>query len=105
MVSRGEAAPVGEAARRFLKAVASESRQDVMLLFAGGGELTVGEVAERLGIGQSTASEQLARLREGGLLAARRAGKTVYYRADADGIAAALAELQGWLQSCCRPAR
>ena len=96
---------MGAAARRFLKAVASESRQEVMLLFAGGAELTVGEVAERLRIGQSTASEQLAPLREGGLLAARRAGKTVYYRADPDGIAAALSELQGWLRSCCPPPR
>lgn len=96
-----ETEPMGAAARRFLKAVASERRQAVMLLFSGGAELTVGEVAERMAIGQSTASEQLALLRDGGLLASRRDGKTVYYRADGARIAAALAELQGWLTTCC----
>src|SRR5690349_12401671 len=89
--------------RAFLKAMASESRQELLLLFADGGDLTVGEVAERAGIGQSTASEQLARLRRGGLLAATRAGKLVRYRADREGIAAQLSELQRYLAACCPP--
>ncbi|WP_239167049.1 ArsR/SmtB family transcription factor [Catellatospora coxensis] len=89
------------AVRAFLKALASESRQQVLMAFAAGGELSVGDVAARLGIGQSTASEQLAQLRDGGLLAARREGKAVYYRADPVGISASLAELQDHLRSCC----
>jgi len=89
--------------RLFLKALASEGRQQAMMLFAGGAELSVGEVAARLGTGQSTASQQLAALREGGLLSARRDGKTVWYRADPAGIAAALDGLRDCLQACCPP--
>lgn len=92
---------LGEVSRRFLKALASESRQQILLEFAGGAELTVGQVAERRGIAHSTASEQLSALRQGGLLTARREGKTVHYRADPAGIAAALGELQVHLAACC----
>ncbi|WP_447004081.1 ArsR/SmtB family transcription factor [Saccharothrix isguenensis] len=42
-------------------------------------------------------------LRDGGLLTARRDGKTVYYRADPAGISAALTELQDYLAGCCPP--
>jgi len=87
----------------FLKALASETRQRIMELFAGGVELTVGEVAERSGLGQSTASEQLSLLRRGGLLDSTRAGKLVRYRADVEGIGANLAALQGYLVRCCPP--
>lgn len=87
--------------RAFLKALASESRQELMLLFADGGALTVGEVAERAGIGQSTASEQLALLREAGLLSSTREGKQVHYRANREGIATQLGELQDFLARCC----
>lgn len=87
----------------FLKALASETRQQLMLLFAGGDELTVGEIAERAGIGQSTASEQLALLRRGGLLRSHREGKQVRYRVDRDAIAAQLDRLQAYLVSCCPP--
>ena len=52
----------------FLKALASETRQQIMMLFAGGTQLTVGEVADCCGLGQSTTSEQLAILRRGGLV-------------------------------------
>ena len=49
----------------FLKALASETRQQIMQEFATGAALTVGEIAARCGIGQSTASEQLTILRQG----------------------------------------
>jgi DNA-binding transcriptional ArsR family regulator len=87
--------------RAFLKALASENRQQTLMLFASGQELTVGEVAARLGVGQSTASQQLAMLRDGGLLAARRDGKTVYYRGDRERVSNILAELQAFLRTCC----
>ena len=94
-----------DATRAFLKALASETRQQLLMLFADGGELTVGEVATRAGIGQSTASEQLALLRGGGLLESTREGKVVRYRADRDRIATQLAALQNYLSRCCPPAR
>lgn len=85
--------------RRFLRALASESRQQALALFADGAEHSVGAVSELLKVGQSTASEQLARLRDGGLLTARREGKTVLYRVDAEGIRSALAELQSYIDA------
>ncbi len=85
----------------FLKALASPTRQRIMLLFARGAELSVGDVAERAEIGQSTASEQLSLLRRGGILTSRRDGKVVLYRADRDSAVAALADLHAYLLACC----
>ncbi|MFP3986397.1 metalloregulator ArsR/SmtB family transcription factor [Streptomyces sp. E11-3] len=87
----------------FLKALASETRQQLMLHFTGGVELTVGEVAERAGLGQSTTSEHLSLLRRGGLLTSTRDGKLVRYRTNTEGITERLTQLQGYLVSCCPP--
>ncbi|MEQ7128063.1 metalloregulator ArsR/SmtB family transcription factor [Actinopolymorpha sp. B11F2] len=97
----GEIVEIGEATHEFLKALANPTRQQVMMLFARGAELSVGEVAERAGIGQSTASEHLAILRRGRIVTSRRVGKVVYYRSDREGSIAALADLQAYLRSCC----
>jgi DNA-binding transcriptional ArsR family regulator len=87
--------------REFLKALTSPTRQRIMLLFAHGAELSVGEVADQAGIGQSTASEQLAILRRAGIVMSRRDGKIVLYRSDRDGALDVLADLQTYLQTCC----
>jgi DNA-binding transcriptional ArsR family regulator len=87
----------------FLKALASETRQQIMLLFTGGTQLTVGEVAEARGLGLSTTSEQLSLLKRGGLVLSTRDGKLVRYRADPTTIAARLAGLQSYLSCCCPP--
>jgi tellurite resistance protein TerB len=92
-----------EGTQDFLKALASETRQQVMMLFAGGAELSVGEEATRCGLGPSTTSEHLALLRRGGLLRATREGKQVRYRADGARIAERLTALQGYLARCCPP--
>lgn len=81
----------------FLKALASTTRQRLFSHFAGGEELTVGEVAERAGLGPSTTSEHLAVLRRGGLLQSTRSGKLVRYRADEEGIVELLGQLQSYL--------
>ncbi|QUC01981.1 MULTISPECIES: ArsR/SmtB family transcription factor [Cellulosimicrobium] len=98
-----EAAPLAlaEATHDFLSALASPTRQRVLLLFARGGELAVGEVAERAGISQPTASQHLQILRRGGIVTSRRQGRVVLYRADRDGVARALSDLQAYLQACC----
>jgi DNA-binding transcriptional ArsR family regulator len=98
------AAPLGAGAREFLKALASEQRQQMLELFTGGIELTVGTVAERLGVGQSNASQQLALLRRGGLLTSRRDGKQVFYRIDSAAVDRSLTELRDYLHTCCPPA-
>ncbi|MFC4061697.1 ArsR/SmtB family transcription factor [Planomonospora corallina] len=92
-----------EAARGLLKALASDTRQQILMLFAAGAELTVGQVAERLNLAQSAASTHLATLRDGGVLASRREWKTVHYRADAQRIGQALVDLQACLRACCPP--
>ncbi|MEU7901592.1 metalloregulator ArsR/SmtB family transcription factor [Actinoplanes sp. NPDC049118] len=92
-----------EPTQNFLKALASETRQQIMMLFADGTQLTVGEVADRCGLGQSTTSEQLAILRRGGLVQSSRDGKLVRYRADPTTITTRLTELQGYLACCCPP--
>jgi DNA-binding transcriptional ArsR family regulator len=89
------------ATREFLKALTSPTRQRIMLLFARGAELSVGEVAEQVGIGQSTASEQLSVLRRAGIVTSRREGKIVLYRSDRDGALEVLDDLQAYLRTCC----
>lgn len=71
-----------EKARRasdFLKALAHESRLLILCSLAEG-EKSVTELERFLGQRQPAVSQQLARLRSDGLVAARREGKTIYYR-------------------------
>lgn len=67
-----------EIARKF-KLLGDPKRLKLIYLLHGG-ERTVGEVQEGLGCPQPTASRLLAQLQEGGLLARRQEGTTVYYR-------------------------
>ncbi|MEV5576917.1 metalloregulator ArsR/SmtB family transcription factor [Spirillospora sp. NPDC052269] len=99
----GVAAPLGAGAREFLKALASEQRQRMLELFTGGVELTVGAVAEQMGISQPAASQQLAILRRGGLVSSRKDGKQVFHRVDTTAVQRSLAELQDYLRTCCPP--
>ncbi|AUC52778.1 MAG: ArsR/SmtB family transcription factor [Sagittula sp.] len=65
-------------ASAFLKTLAHEGRL-MILCHLGGGEKSVGELEELLGIRQAAVSQMLARLREEGLVVTRREGKTIYY--------------------------
>lgn len=87
----------------FLKALANEKRQEIMFLFQGDTELTVGQVADRLDLAQSATSAHLATLRDAGILTARREWKTVFYRANANGIHQAIDGLRDYLMACCPP--
>lgn len=95
------ATELAAATHDFLKALASPTRQRILLLFARGAELSVNEVAEQAGVSQSAASQQLDLLRRGAVVISRREGKAVLYRADKQGVATALADLQAYLQNCC----
>ncbi|MDL4817368.1 helix-turn-helix domain-containing protein [Actinomadura sp. OS1-43] len=101
MPAAGSASAVWPA--RPVASPASEQRQQMLELFAGGAELSVGTVAECLGIGQSGASEQLALLRRGGLLTSRKDGKQVRYRVDTLAVERSLTELRNYLRTCCPP--
>ena len=65
-------------AAAFLKALANRNRL-LILSHLVEGERTVGELEEALGLRQPTLSQQLARLREEGLVATRRQSKNIYY--------------------------
>ena len=70
-------------ASEFLKALAHESRLMILCDLLQG-EKSVGELEALLERRQSSVSQQLARLRLEGLVAARRDGKTIYYSIASD---------------------
>ncbi|KJK25294.1 ArsR family transcriptional regulator [Burkholderiaceae bacterium 16] len=61
-----------------LKVLANQDRLLLMCQLSQG-ELSVGELEEQLGIRQPTLSQQLAVLRENGLVTTRREGKSIFY--------------------------
>ena len=61
-----------------LRLLADETRLRLLLLLRGQ-ELSVVEIQEVLGMGQSRISSHLAQLRQAGLVIDRRAGKNIYY--------------------------
>ncbi|QFT91134.1 HTH-type transcriptional repressor CzrA [Bacillus sp. THAF10] len=85
----------------FLKALASEKRQEIMFLFKEKSRLTVNEIAELVGIGQSTASEHLAVLKRAGILLSKKEGKEVYYYPDKEQIIKSLQGFTEFITTCC----
>lgn len=75
----GFSAEAGEAVS-LLKAMANQSRLLILCYLAEGGEMSVGELVERVGLSQSALSQHLAKLREEGLVTTRKQAQTVYYR-------------------------
>ena len=69
----------GEAAA-LLKALSNESRLLLLCHLVSEGELSVGAMAERVGLSQSALSQHLAKLREEGLVTYRRESQTLFYR-------------------------
>ena len=67
----------GDAAN-LMKALGNESRLMILCTLAGG-ERSVGELNEIVPLSQSALSQQLARLREQGLVETRRESQTIYY--------------------------
>lgn len=63
-----------------LKAMSNECRLLVLCYLAEDGELSVGQLVDRVGLSQSALSQHLAKLREEGLVATRKQAQTVYYR-------------------------
>ncbi|MDD3799439.1 MAG: metalloregulator ArsR/SmtB family transcription factor [Novosphingobium sp.] len=83
-----------------------------ILCSIAGGELSVGELADRTALGMSMLSQQLAVLRRAGLVTTRREGKQVYYAIDAEPLGALRAALDALLPAASdagkgngRPAR
>ncbi len=68
-----------------LKLLANEQRL-LLLCRLSQGESSVGQLVELSALAQSSVSQHLARLREGGLVATRREGTTIYYRLADEGV-------------------
>jgi DNA-binding transcriptional ArsR family regulator len=63
---------------QLLKLLANSQRLLVLCLLVEG-ELSVGQINERIDLSQSALSQHLAKLREQGLVATRREAQTIYY--------------------------
>ncbi len=67
------------AAADLLRLLANEHRLEVLCALRGG-ELSVGQLIERVGLSQSAVSQHLARLRADAIVGTRRVGQTIFYR-------------------------
>ena len=63
-----------------LRLLANEKRLLVVCRLAIAGEMSVGTLAEAVGLSQSALSQHLARLRADGLVTTRREAQVLYYR-------------------------
>lgn len=81
-----------EKACALLKLLANPDRLLVMCRLSQD-ELSVGELEEQLGIRQPTLSQQLAVLRESGLVTTRRDGKNIFYSVASEQALAVMAVL------------
>ncbi|OJY61962.1 ArsR/SmtB family transcription factor [Sphingopyxis granuli] len=68
-----------------LKLLANEQRLLILCRLTQG-EFAVGQMVELCGQSQSSVSQHLGRLREGGLVKTRRDGTTIYYSLADDGV-------------------
>ena len=83
-----------------LSALAQDTRLSVfrLLVQAGPEGVAAGDIAAALGVRQNTLSTHLGIMLSGGLAVRRRAGRTIYYAADFDGMRSLLSYL---LKDCC----
>ena len=72
-----------ERAAAFLKTVSNSNRLMILCCLVGV-ERSVGELESLLGMRQPALSQQLARLRQDGLVRTRRDGKMIHYSLDGD---------------------
>jgi ArsR family transcriptional regulator len=87
-----------------LGALAQENRIAIfgLLVEAGRTGLPAGAIGERLGLADSTLSFHLAQLKQAGLVACHREGRSLIYAADLP----AMNELVSFLtENCCAPTR
>ena len=75
----GDLADKAGAAARLLKLLANERRLLVLCRLAAAGEVSVGALAEAVGLSQSALSQHLSLMREESLVAFRRDGQTLHY--------------------------
>ena len=80
-------------AAALLKALANENRLLIMCTLISG-ELSVGELNEKIPLSQSALSQHLASLREAGLVTTRKEAQTVFYQLSGNEATRIIAVLQ-----------
>jgi DNA-binding transcriptional ArsR family regulator len=95
-----ELAPRADEAAELLAAMANPKRLLILCNLLGE-ELSVGELTERVELGQSPLSQHLSKLRALKLVATRREGQSILYRLASESVASVLTTLHGIY---CRPA-
>ena len=73
-----------QAAADFLLLLANDKRLIVLCELLAAKELSVGDLAERVGLSQSALSQHLAKLRADDLVETRRESQVIYYRLSKD---------------------
>lgn len=91
-------------ALKALGALSQESRLTAfrLLVRSGADGMAAGDIARALEVPHNTMSSHLAILGNAGLVASRRDGRSIIYRADYDGTRALLAFL---MEDCCQGSR
>ncbi len=80
-------------AAALLKALANENRLMILCTLIGG-EMSVGELNEKVPLSQSALSQHLASLRDAGLVSTRKEAQTVHYRLQGNEATQVIAVLQ-----------
>lgn len=70
----------------FCKALGDETRQRILEILQMEGEKCVGDLVDYFNVSQPTISHHLHFLKQANLVASRRDGKQIYYRANQDNI-------------------
>jgi DNA-binding transcriptional ArsR family regulator len=81
-------------AAQLLKLLANENRLQILCQLAISREVSVGQLADEVGLSQSALSQHLAKMRDEGLLATRRNAQSVFYRISDPNAARVLALLK-----------
>ena len=76
----GDLADKAEEASHMMKLLSNERRLLLLCHLADAGEMTVGALADSVGLSQSAASQHLALMREDGLITFRREGQALHYK-------------------------
>mgnify|MGYP003625781897 CR=1 FL=1 len=77
-ISASKMAKKSAQAEEFLRELANARRLMVLCLLLEG-ELSVGELNDKIALSQSALSQHLARLRDAGFVTTRRESQTIYY--------------------------
>lgn len=86
---------------KFCKGLANANRQHILFsVFTDKQEHTVGEIADKVGIAKSTASEHLTILKDAGVLVSEKRDREVYYQVNKTVIREYINLIENWL-TCC----